>query len=166
MRAVHIEEVPKSDTDSCLKAIMRFIARRSKPKTIISNKWTNFVEAEKDFAEYVAAWNKEGIEEHLIQRGIRGKFNPTAASHFGGVWERLVRSCKKAIYAVLGNRSVTEDLLSTTMCIVTQTLNARPFTPVSSDVNDLEALNPNHFLLGNRNVCLPYLPCAEQFVDH
>ena len=94
------------------------------------------------------------------------KFNPPAASHFGGVWERLVRSCKKAMYAVLGNRSVTEDVLSTTMCIVEQTLNARPLTPVSSDVNDLEALTPNHFLLGNRNVCLPYLPCAEEFVDH
>ena len=39
-------------------------------------------------------------------------------------------------------------------------------TPVSSDVNDLEALTPNHFLLGNKKVCLPYLPCAEDFVDH
>ena len=97
MRAVHIEEVPKLDTDSCLNAIMRFFARRSKPSTIISNNGTNFVEAEKDFAEYAAAWNKEGIEEHLIQRGIRWMFNPTAASHFGGVWERLVRNCKKAM---------------------------------------------------------------------
>ena len=163
---MHIEVVPKLDTDSCLNAIMRFIARRGKPNTIISDNGTNFVGAEREFAEYVAAWNKEGIEEHLIQRGIRWKFNPPAAAHFGGVWERLVRSCKKAMYAVLGNRSVTEDVLSTTMCIVEQTLNARPLTPVSSDVNDLEALTPNHFLLVNRNVCLPYLPCAEEFVDH
>ena len=64
------------------------------------------------------------------------------------------------------NRSVTEHVVSTTMCIFEQTLNARPLTPVSSDVNDLEALTPNHFLLGNRNVCLPYLPCAEEFVYH
>ena len=166
MRAVHIEMVPKLDTDSCLNAIMRFIARRGKPKSIISDNGTNFVGAEREFAEYVAAWNKEGIEEHLIQRGVRWKFNPPAAPHFGGVWEWLVRSCKKAMYAVLGNRSVTEDVLSTTMCIVEQTLNARPLTPVSSDVNDIEALTPNHFLLGNKNVCLPYLPCAEEFVDH
>ena len=67
---------------------------------------------------------------------------------------------------MLGNRSVKEDALSATMCIVEQTLNARPLTPVSSDVNDLEALKPNHFLLGNKNVCLPYLSCAEEFVDH
>ena len=52
------------------------------------------------------------------------------------------------------------------MCIVEQTLNARPLTSVSSDVIDLEALTPNHVLLGNRNVCLPFLPCAEEFVDH
>ena len=72
-----------------------------------------------------------------------------------------MRSCKKAI---VGNRSVTEDVLSTTMCIVEQTLNARPLTPVSSDVNDLEALIANQFLLGKRNVCLPYLPCAELLI--
>ena len=30
----------------------------------------------------------------------------------------------------------------------------------------LKALTPNHFLLGNRNACLPYLSCAEEFVDH
>ena len=82
MRAEHIEVVPKPDTDSCLNEIMRFIAQRGKPSTIISDTGTNFVGAEKEFAEYVAAWNKEGIEEHLIQRGIRWKFNPPAAPHF------------------------------------------------------------------------------------
>ena len=72
MRAVHIEVVPKLDTDSCLNAIMRFIARRGKPNTIISDNGTNFVGAEREFAEYVAAWNKEGIEEHLIHEGSDG----------------------------------------------------------------------------------------------
>ena len=166
MRAVHIEVVLNLDTDSCLNAIMRLIAPRGKPNTIISDNGKNFVGDEQQVAEYVAAWNKEGIEEHLIQRGIRWKFNPTAAPHFGGVWERLVRSCKKAMYAVLANRSVTGDVFSTTMCIVEQTLIARLLTPVSSDADDLEALTPNHFLLGNRDVCLPYLSCAEKFFDH
>ena len=166
MRAVHIEVVHKMDTDSCLNAIMRFIARRAKPNTIFSDNGTNFVGAESEVAEYFAAWMKEGIEEHLIQRGFRWKFNPSAAPHFEGVLERLARSCKKAMYAVLVNRSVTEDVCSTTMCTVEQTLNPTPLTPFSSDVNDLETLTPNHFLLGNRNVCLPYQPCAEEIVDH
>ena len=155
IRAVHIEVRPKLDADSCLNAKMRFIARRGKQNTIISDNGTHFVGAEREFAEYVTAWKKDGIEENLFQRGITWKFNPPASPHFGGVWERLVRSCKKAKYAILGNKSVTEGVLSTTMCIVEQTLNARPLTPDSSDVNDLEALTPNHFLLGNKNVCYP-----------
>ena len=67
MRAVHIEVVPKVDTDSCLNAIMRFIARRGKPSKMISDNGTNFVGAEKEFAEYVASWNKERIEEHEMK---------------------------------------------------------------------------------------------------
>ena len=62
---------------------------------------------------------------------------------------------QKAMYAVLGNRSITEDVLSTTICLGEQTLNARPLTPVSSDVNDLESITPNHFMLGNKNLCFP-----------
>ena len=103
--------------------------------------------------------------EHLIQQGIKWKFNPPAAPNFVGVWERLVRSCKKAMYAVLGNRSVTEDALSTTTCLVEQTLNARPLTPVTSHATNLEAITANYFLLGNKNLCLPYLSGAEQFLD-
>ena len=101
-----------------------------------------------------------------IRLGIRWKFNPPAAPHFGQLWERLVRSCKKAMYAMLGNKSVTKDVISTTMCLVEQTLSARPLTPVSSDVNDLETLTLNHFLLGNRNLCVPYLPYADNFVHN
>ena len=59
MRAVHIEVVHKLDTDSCLNAIMRFGARRGKPSTIISDNLTNIVGAEREFSEYVAAWNKQ-----------------------------------------------------------------------------------------------------------
>ena len=118
--SVNLEVVPKLDTDNCHNAITRFIARRSKPSTVISDKGTSFVGAKREFAEYVVAWNKEGIAEDLFQQGIRWKFNPPAAAHFGGVWERLVKICKKAMYAVLGNISLIQVVLSTTMCIVEQ----------------------------------------------
>ena len=85
VRLVHIEIVLKLDTDCCLNAIMRFIAQRGKPVKVISDNGTNFVGAEKELTEYIAAWNKRQIEEHLIQQGIRWKFNPPAAPHFEGV---------------------------------------------------------------------------------
>ena len=52
------------------------------------------------------------------------------------------------------------------MCLVEQKLNARPLTPVNLYVNDLDFITPNHFQLGNENVCLPYLAYAEHFADH
>ena len=46
--------------------------------------------------------------------------------------------------AKLGNRTVTGDVLSTTMCLVEQILNLKPLTIVSDDPEYLEALTPNH----------------------
>ena len=83
--------------------------------------------------------------------------HPLILEGYGNIWSA---AGKRAMFVVLRNRSITEDILSTSKCIVEQTLNAKQFTPVSSDVNDIEALTPNHFLLGNKNVCLTYLPSA------
>ena len=60
-RAVHIEVVQSLDTDSCLVAINRFIARRGKPKTIISDNGTNFVGSAKELKEYINSWNRDQI---------------------------------------------------------------------------------------------------------
>ena len=62
--------------------------------------------------------------------------------------------------SILGNRSLTDEVLTTTMCLVKQTLNARPTTTASDDPEDLEALTPNHFILGRANVCIPFIPNA------
>ena len=50
--------------------------------------------------------------------------------------------------AVLDGQSLTNDALITTMCLVEHTLSARPLTSVSDDPDDLEALTPNQFLIG------------------
>ena len=51
------------------------------------------------------------------------------------------------MYAVLGTRSVTEDVLLRTIRLVEQTLNARPLTQLNFDATDLEAITPNNFNL-------------------
>ena len=101
----------------------------------------------------------------LARKDIKWKFNPPGAPHFGGIWERLVRSCKKAMIAVLDGQSLTDDVLLTTVCLVEQTLNARPLTNVSDDPDDLEALTPNHFLMGRANLATPFLPDAQRYTD-
>ena len=67
--------------------------------------------------------------------------------------------------AILDNRSLTDVVLSTTMCLVEQTLNARPLTAVSDNPEDLTALTPNHFLLGRKNASAPFMPSSERYHD-
>ena len=54
--------------------------------------------------------------------------------------------------------------MTTTFCLVEQSLNARPLVPASPDATDLDALTPNHFLLGTAGSVLPSHQRAE--VDH
>ena len=106
-------------------------------------------------------WYKAKIESDLAQKKIVWKFNPPGAPHFGGIRERLVQSCKKVMIAISDNRSLTNKALSTTMCLVEQTLNTRPLTAVSDDPEDLTALTPNQFLLGRENASAPFMPSSE-----
>ena len=110
-------------------------------------------------------WDKAKIESDLAQKKVFWKFNPPDAPHFGGIWKRLVQCCKKVIIAILNNRSLTDEVISTTMCLVEQTLNARPRTAVSDDPEDLTALTPNHFLLGRKNASAPFMPCSGRYND-
>ncbi|KAG5870885.1 hypothetical protein JTB14_035753 [Gonioctena quinquepunctata] len=68
----------------------------------------------------------------------------------GGVWECLIHSVKNS-YTVLRNRTLKDELLSTLFAEVKAIINARPIVKVSTDPDDLEALTPNHFIMGTSN---------------
>jgi hypothetical protein len=70
------------------------------------------------------------------------------------------------MFRVLGSRRLTDEVLRTTMCLVEQTLNARPLVPSSADVSDLEALTLNHFLIGRPGSALPVFLTSPGDVDH
>ena len=163
-RAVHFEVVPSMDTSSYVMGIERFAARRGTPSGLWSDNGTNFIASDKDLLQNFKNWNQHFLAESLVKRGIKWKFNPPSASRHGGVWEHLVRSFKHVFNAVLGNRRVTDEILATTFCIVEQSLNARPLVPARADATDLDALTPNHFLLGTSGSVLPSHQQAD--VDH
>ena len=121
--------------------------------------------AAREWREWIEVWNQSDIEQSLDQKQIKWKFNPPGAPHFGGVWERMVRSCKKVMMTIVGNRTLTDDVLSTTMCLVEQILNSRPLTSVSDDPEHLEALTPNHILLGGASPATPFIPNAQRYRD-
>ena len=163
-RAVHIEIVSSMDTSSCVMGIERFIARRGTPSVIWSDNGTNFVGAEKELLNCIQSWNDQAPPE-LAKKGIKWKFNPPAAPHHGGSWERLVRCCKRVFYAIIGSRKLTPEVLETTFCLVEQSLNARPITSVSASPDGFGVLTPNHFLLGRNGTSFPSLSFQEHF-DH
>ena len=72
---------------------------------------------------------------------------------------------KRTFYAVLGNCRLTDEVLQTTFCLVEMTLNNRPLTSLSNDPSEMNAITPNHFLLGFRPSMLPSLVESEDF-DH
>ena len=52
----------------------------------------------------------------------------------------------------IGNRSLTDKVLSTTRCPVEQTLNSRPLSAITDNPKDPTALTPNHFMLRRTRV--------------
>ena len=146
-RAVHLEVLCSLDTNAFINALCRFISRRGKPNRIFSDNGTKFVGAYRELGEALKeAQNKKKLRHFLLNQSINWSFNPPAASHMGGAWERLIRSCRRVLNATVRNVVLTEDELLTVFCQVEAVLNSRPLTKVSDDVNDDEVLTPNHFL--------------------
>ena len=144
-RAVHLEMCVDLSCDATMNALQRFFSRRGYPAQLVSDRGTNFTAAEKELQKI---FDSTQVHDFLTNFEIQWHFNPAQAPHFGGVWERLIRSCKDAFYSILGCQNLTDDTFTTPLCEVDNFLNCRPLTSVSTDVRDIEALTPDHFLLG------------------
>jgi len=150
-RAVHIELATSLDTDSFLMALQRFMARRGQPSHIRCDNGTNFVGARNEMMKSIKEWNLDQIHERLLQKNISWTFNPPAASHMGGVWERQIRTVRAVMMGVCDTQRMTDESLATLFCKVESIVNGRPITKLSNDPNDLRPLTPNHLLLFKAN---------------
>lgn len=95
------------------------------------------------------------MQNSLLQKHIKWSFNPPHESHFGGIWERCIRTVRKILHALLREQIAEDERLVTFMCEVESIMNNRPITPVSSDPNNMEPLTPNHLLFLKSEVTLP-----------
>ncbi len=119
------------------------------------------VGGERELRESIADWNQQQIEKELQQRNIIWKFQPPNAPHMSGVWERLVKTVKRALKAVLGEALVSDDVLATTLVEIEGIFNSRPVCKLSDDPRDEDVLTPNHFLMQRKVMNLP----SGMFVD-
>ena len=151
-RAIHLELVEAMDTDSFINTLQRFINRRGRPNTILSDCGSNFKGAVNELKLQLPELNQEKISNFTVRQNIQWKFNPPSAPHMGGCWERLVQTVKRASFHMIKDRVLTDFQMLTVFTEVEVMVNNRPLTANSDDVKDLEALTPNHFISG-RNFC-------------
>ncbi|XP_052456318.1 uncharacterized protein LOC128016040 [Carassius gibelio] len=153
-RCVHLDLLCNMDADSFLLALRRFIARRGKPFELICDRGTNFRGGERELSEAFAEM-EPSLREQLANQKISFIFNPPHAPHFGGVWEREIKSVKASLQVVLKDHTFSEEVLSTVLIEVEGILNSKPLGYVSSDIADPDPITPNLLLMGRRDASLP-----------
>lgn len=92
--------------------------------------------------------DQNAIVKNAATKRVDWKFIPPKGPHFGGVHETMVKSAKKAIYAVLSNTEITDEELVTAITGAEGLINSRPITYQSANPSDDIVLTPNHFLIG------------------
>ena len=147
-RAVHLEMAYDLSTDGFLNAFFRMASRRGLPEEVTTDNGTNFVGADNELRDLVNALNQDAIRQRTSEKGIRWRFNPPAAPHFGGAHESLVKSAKRSLNAILKNADVNDEELMTSFIGAEALLNSRPLTYQSAHPADATPLTPNHFLHG------------------
>lgn len=151
IRAVHIEIAHTLTTDSCIMAIQNFVARRGTPLEIYCDNGTNFRGAETELTNAIKKINFEKLSVKFTTSSTTWHFNPPAAPHMGGSWERLVQSVKKVLHQIMPNFVFKDETLYNGLLECERIINSRPLTYVDLESTTNEALTPNHFLLGSSN---------------
>jgi len=105
--------------------------------------------------------NNSKIQSELLKDEcdwIDFTMNIPHASHMGGVWERMIRSARNALSAVLINHGVRldDELLRTLIVEAEAIFNKRPLTLVDTRSTDSHIpLSPNNIFTSKVNIIMP-----------
>lgn len=151
-RAVHLELVEDMTADQFMMCLRRFIARRGKPKQIISDNASQMKLVEKTLDK---AWKEnvvknEDVISYMANEEIKWKFIPEYAPWMGGFYERLVQSVKRALRKTIGKSCLSYVQLETLLTEVEAVLNSRPLCYVGDDSDLGHVITPNHYLSMNQ----------------
>ena len=79
-----------------------------------------------------------------------------------GAMKAIVKITKKHLNTITRNNLFNEETLYTYLTEIESIINGWTLTPLSDDINDFEALTPNHFLAGTANPNLLICPVEKR----
>lgn len=95
-KAVHLEVIPDLSTKSFLSAFRRFVARRGKCSSILTDNATNFIGSKNELQKFYNSFTKTCANNEFLkffaEEKITWKTIPPRSPHFGGLWEAAVTS--------------------------------------------------------------------------
>jgi len=143
-RAIHLDVADSLETGSFLNSFRRFVARRGKCSEVYSDNGTNLVGAWREIRSALGNWDRDRVLGEAASQGITWHFNPPKASHYGGIWEREIRSVRKVFWGLMQerNRVLNREELYTLFCEIESILNSRPLTPVVAESIEAGPLTP------------------------
>jgi hypothetical protein len=139
-----------------LAAVRRFISRRGRPTTFVSDNAPQFKLGSQTMAKiWCNLVTDPEVDSYCSNAGIQWKFITEFAPWVGGVYERMISLVKGPLGKCLGRSRLTQTQLSTLLCEIEAVVNSRPLTYVGDDIIDKQVLTPNHFLMLNPNCGTP-----------
>ena len=160
-RAVHIETANSLETDSFINGLRRFLADRGPIRQLRCDRGSNFVGARNELQDALQEMDQERVCAYLLKENcdwIEFRMNFPAASNMGGVWERMIRSVRSVLAALLkeAGTQLNDESYRTLMKEVQSIVNSRPLIVSSwSSTEEPEPLTPNHILTMKTKVLLP-----------
>ena len=151
-RAIHLELAQDMSSSSFINVLRRFVARPS----------PNFVGTNKLLKNCFSDVEDRAINNYSRQNGIVWSFNPPQASHMGGVWERMIRTVRKVLLAVMPSKTSTDDDLLMILSEVESIVNSHPLTDVPLENGEETPLTPNHLLRLNSSVVPPGIAVKDK----
>ncbi|GBN90087.1 hypothetical protein AVEN_148487-1 [Araneus ventricosus] len=147
---IDLKLVTELTSEAFVATFKRFFSRRGKCSKLFSDNATNFVGSNQELRKlHLMVKNPDGVlSGYLYSEGIDWKFLPPRAPNFGGLWEAGVKSFKHHLKRVVGNSKLTFEEFLTVTTQIEGILNSRPLVPLTTDIEDLNALTPAHFLIG------------------
>ena len=157
--SLFLDPVADLTTDCFMASLRCFVALYGSPSSIYSDNGSNFLGANTELQKLRASLQDstdlQTIHQFAFCKGIKWRFIPSRAQHFGGLWEAAVRSMKTLLKKVMGEHVLRMEF-RTLLLEASAVMNSRPLTAVDShSPNMVEPMTPGHFLHGTCPSPLP-----------